>query len=100
MVDQIVNLSGVTDVAVTWGTDNHDAVQSAMDACPQMGCVIYFPAGNYMFGSGVSMTTQKSFEILGQGNAQRLEDSPNTAFGSQAGVRLLTAMNIVIMTLG
>ena len=93
-------------VPVTWGTDNNTAVQAAMDACPKdylttaKGCVIYFPAGDYMFGSGVSMANQVSFEIIGQGNAQREEDSRGMVSSPQAGVRLLTAMQIVIMTLG
>jgi hypothetical protein len=57
-------------------------------------------------GSGtaraLTMANQVSFEIVGQGNAQREEDGPSPMGNNppQAGVRLLTAMPIVIMTLG
>ena len=83
-----------TGVPITWGTDNSTPVQLAMDTCPTRGCVLYFPAGDYMFGSNVAMPTQTSFEIRGQGNSGKKEQS------FEAGVRLLTAMPITIMTLG
>jgi hypothetical protein len=89
--------SAPSGVTVTWGTDDAAPVQNATAACPasNKGCVIYFPSGDYMFGAGVSMTTQTSFEIIAQGNGGRQQSN------QQSGVRLLTAMpNFPIMTLG
>jgi hypothetical protein len=47
-----------------------------------------------MFGSGVTMSTQTSFAITAMGNSARAENS------TLAGVRLITAMPITILTLG
>jgi hypothetical protein len=100
-------------VAVTWGTDNATPFQNVATSCPlptnsssytpnlgPKGCVIVVPnpgasgTGDYMFGSGVTLSTQTSFEILGMGNSSKWENS------QQAGVRLLTAMPITILTVG
>jgi hypothetical protein len=100
-------------VAASWGTDNATAFQNAANSCPvptnstlftpnlgPKGCVIVVPnpgasgTGDYMFGSGVTLTTQTSYEILGMGNSSKWEGS------QQAGVRLLTAMPITILTAG
>jgi hypothetical protein len=99
---------------ITWGTDNAAAFQRAGNACPApsstnvtppltnlasiKGCVLLVPnggplgTGDYMFVSGVTFAGQTSFEILGMGNSSKYEQS------SQAGVRLVTAMPITIIT--
>ena len=95
------------------GTDNATSFQNAANSCPlptnsalftpnlgPKGCVIVVPnpggsgTGDYMFGSGVTFSTQTSFEILGMGNSSKWEGS------QQAGVRLLTAMPITILSMG
>lgn len=105
-------LHATSGVAVTWGTDNATPFQNTVNACPSptnasiispftsKGCVIVVPnpgsagTGDYMFGSGVTLPTQTSFEIRGMGNSARYQGS------QQSGVRFLTAMPITILTVG
>lgn len=102
-----------TGVHVTWGTDNSAAFTAAANACTptpailnllgnftSKGCTIVIPSpgtagtGDYMFTTGVVMSTQTSFSITGMGNSARAENS------TQSGVRLVTAMPITILTVG
>jgi|HubBroStandDraft_6_1064221.scaffolds.fasta_scaffold00022_100 hypothetical protein len=104
-----------SSVPVTWGTDNSVPFQTAANTCPQptnssviapftsKGCVIIVPnpgsagTGDYMFGSGVTLSAQTSFEILGMGNSSKYSGNVGS---QQAGVRLITAMPITILTVG
>jgi hypothetical protein len=100
---------------VTWGTDNAAPFQAAINACPppfapvavnplspftSKGCVIVVPnpgsfgTGDYMFGSGVTLPSQVSFQLIGMGNASMGQESP------LAGIRFVTAMPITILTVG
>ena len=106
-----------TGVPVVWGTDNSGPLQSAVNACPSpsnasvispfgsKGCVIVVPnsgsagTGDYMFGSStsgiaVNAANLTSFQIIGMGNSSIWQNS------TQAGVRLLTAMPITILSVG
>jgi hypothetical protein len=103
-----------TSVPIVWGTDNAPAFQGAANACPapsnalnavlfqftSKGCAYLVPnggslgTGDYMFGSTVTFATQTSFQIIGMGNSGKYEQSP------QAGVRLVTALPITILSVG
>lgn len=97
-------------VYVTWGTDNSNFFANAASACPanttvvslspftSRGCTLILPVsptgtGSYMFGAGVTLSTQTSLQIVGPGNSSRQEQS------TQAGVRLITSANITILTI-
>ncbi|HEV3275793.1 MAG TPA: hypothetical protein VG860_03165 [Terriglobia bacterium] len=109
-----LNGSGVGSLNVTWGTDNSTAFQNAANACPSpsnfanvtlngftsKGCILIVPnggasgTGEYMFGTGVTLSSQVSFEIRAMGNSLKSGGPP------LSGVRLVTAMPITILTVG